>query len=55
MELESRRKQEEAGSIRNENAQKRHEALMQMFTQQQCMMAQQNQTMMSLIAHMIKK
>lgn len=55
MELESRRKQEEAESIRNENAQKRHEALMQMFTEQQGMMAQQNQTMMSIIAHMIKK
>ena len=66
LEFESRKQEQEAKSVRSENALKRHESLMEMMAQQQqvqqqqtanfqAMMVQQNQALMSLMAQIIKK
>ena len=66
MEMQSRIEEQEVERVRNENAQNRHESLMQMLIQQQqqqqqqtanfqALISQQNQAMLSLMAQLAKK
>ena len=66
IEMQSRKEEQEVERVRNENAQNRHESLMQMLIQQQqqqqqqtanfqALISQQNQAMLSLMAQLAKK
>lgn len=66
MEMQSRKEEQEAERVRNENAQSRHDSLMQMLIQQQqqqqqqtanfqALISQQNQAMLTLMAQLAKK